>query len=282
MEKKEKTYKSAPLPFQGQKRRHAEKFSNVIKAINPDIVVDLFGGSGLLSHLAKRANPRSRVIYNDFDNYSKRLANIDKTNELLAYFRELLHEYKDDEKITGAMREKILQKLKDENEKGYVDWITLSSSLKFSMKYATDYEGFLKDAMYNKIRGTDYVVDGYLEGLEVVSVDYRELCRQYRGVSGVLFIADPPYLSTDVSTYSSAEYWKLKDYLDVLTELSGLNFVYFTSEKSQIIELCEWLEKNEGKVRNIFKDVTVSAVKSNTSGINSYTDIMIYKSLNVA
>jgi hypothetical protein len=73
------------------------------------------------------------------------------------------------------------------------------------------------------------------------------------------------------------EYWTLKDYLNVLTELNGLNFVYFTSEKSQIVELCEWLDMNEGKVRNIFKGVSVSTVKSPTSGQNSYTDIMLYK-----
>ena len=282
MEKKEKTYTSAPLPFQGQKRRHAQKFSNIIKTINPDVVIDLFGGSGLLAHLAKRANPRSRVIYNDYDNYSKRLEYSIETNKLLRYFRDLLKDIPAEKKITGELRDVILQKLETENKKGYVDWITMSSSLMFSMKYATNYEDFKKNTFYNCVRTSDYVTTGYLDGLEIVRVDYRELCKQYRGISGVLFIADPPYLSTDVSTYGSAEYWKLKDYLDVLSELSGLNFIYFTSEKSQIIELCEWLEINEGKVRNIFKGMNISEVKSNTGGKNSYTDIMLYKLLNAA
>ena len=78
-------------------------------------------------------------------------------------------------------------------------------------------------------------------------------------------------------TYTSVEYWTLKDYLDVLTELSNLNFVYFTSNKSQIVELCEWLDNNEGKIRNIFTGASISTVKSPTSGKNSYTDIMLYK-----
>lgn len=272
-----KTYISAPLPFQGQKRRHVKEFSRIIKALQPDIVVDLFGGSGLLSHLAKRTSPQSRVIYNDYDNYSKRLAHIPQTNALLQYFREMLRDYKEDEKITGTMRTTILEKLAAENNRGYVDWITLSSALMFSMKYATNYEDFTNGAFYNKIRLSDYSADSYLDGLEVVHTDYRNLCRQYQNTQGTLFIADPPYLSTDVKTYTSVEYWTLKDYLDVLTELSNLNFVYFTSNKSQIVELCEWLDNNEGKIRNIFTGASISTVKSPTSGKNSYTDIMLYK-----
>jgi hypothetical protein len=276
-DKKEKMYISAPLPFQGQKRRHVTEFTKIIKTLQPEIIIDLFGGSGLLAHLSKRTSPKSRVIYNDYDNYRKRLENVEKTNKLLQYFRELLRGYKNDDKITGIDRKKILQKLEDEDFKGYVDWITLSSSLKFSMRYATDYAGFEKDTLYNKIRSTDYVVDGYLDGLEVVSTDYQNLCSQYSDTQGVLFIADPPYLSTDVKTYNSVEYWTLKDYLNVLTVLNGLNFIYFTSEKSQIVELCNWLDENEGKVRNIFKNASVSMVKSPTSGLNSYTDIMLFK-----
>jgi hypothetical protein len=277
MEKKEKIYSSAPLPFQGQKRRHIKEFTRVVEVLQPDVVVDLFGGSGLLSHFAKHASPNSRVIYNDYDNYCERLAHIPQTNELLRYFRELLRDCKDNEKITGSMREAVLQKLAEENAKGYVDWLTMSVALKFSMKYAKSYAEFVKEALYSKIRMFDYTADGYLDGLEIVRTDYRELCRQYRDTPRTLFIADPPYLSTDVKTYNSVEYWKMGDYLDILTALNGLNFVYFTSEKSQIVELCEWIDENEGKVRNIFKGASMSAIKSPTSGTNSYTDIMLHK-----
>jgi hypothetical protein len=269
----EKLYKSAPLPFQGQKRRHAEGFTDIIKTLQPEVVVDLFGGSGLLSHLAKRVCPATRVIYNDYDNYCERLRHIPRTNELLRYFRELLKDCLRGAKITGAPREAILNRLKA--EKGYVDWITLSTSLHFSMRYANNYDEFADDTLYQRLRTCDYSADGYLDGLEVVHADYRELCKQYRDKKGVLFVADPPYLSTDTSTYNSAGYWKLKDYLNVLTELSGLNFIYFTSNKSQILELCEWMDENEGKVRNIFKGASMKTVKSPTTGMTSYDDIML-------
>jgi site-specific DNA-adenine methylase len=275
-EKKLKLYTSAPLPFQGQKRRHVKEFMKIIKILQPETVVDLFGGSGLLSHVSKRANPQCRVIYNDYDNYCRRLAHIKETNELLYYFCELLHEKKRNKRITGETRTMILKKLSDENRRGYVDWITLSSSLKFSMNYAFDYEGFERSALYNRITLSDYSADGYIDGLEVVRADYKELCRQYRDVPGTLFIADPPYMTTDIQTYSSGKYWSIKDYLSVLTALNGLNYIYFSSDKSQITELCQWIDDNTSNVVNIFKGATVKTVKSPTGNKKSYTDIMLF------
>jgi adenine-specific DNA methylase len=82
---------SAPLPFVGQKRMFAKEFIKVLEQFPEDTVfVDLFGGSGLLSHIAKRSKPDATVVYNDFDNYRFRLKNIPQTNKLLADIRELV------------------------------------------------------------------------------------------------------------------------------------------------------------------------------------------------
>lgn len=277
MKKELKTYTSAPLPFQGQKRRYVKEFSHIITTLRPELVIDLFGGSGLLAHTAKRAWPKARVVYNDYDNYCERMEHIVDTNKMIREFRELLRDVPNEHRITGTLRVAILQRLKEADKCGYVDWITLSSSLHFSMKYAMCLASFHAESLFNNVRCNDYTVDGYLDGLEVVRFDYRELCDQYRDVPGALFIADPPYLSTDTSTYSSSSYWHLKDYLDVLTALAGLNYVYFTSNKSHIIELCEWLDTNEGKVRNIFKGASIKTVFSHATGKAGYTDIMLYK-----
>lgn len=50
-------FKCAPLPFTGQKRFFVRDFAEVLGRLGDDIdtVVDLFGGSGLLSHTAKAA-----------------------------------------------------------------------------------------------------------------------------------------------------------------------------------------------------------------------------------
>ena len=97
-----------------------------------------------------------------------------------------------------------------------------------------------KDTLYNNIRSTDYSpCDGYLNGLKIVSADYKQVFNQYKDTPNVVFLVDPPYLCTEVGTYKM--YWRLADYLDVLSVLSGHSFVYFTSNKSSILELCDWI-----------------------------------------
>lgn len=240
-----KLYLSAPLPFVGQKRMFAKQFIEVIRQYPADTVfVDLFGGSGLLSHITKYFHPESRVIYNDFDNYRLRINNIPRTNRLLESIRPIASQFDRHKPITGIAREQIFALLEqEEKEAGYLDFITLSSSLMFSMKYKMSIEGMRGETLYNNVRKYGYEPCwDYLAGLEIVSCDYRELFEQYKDTPGVVFLVDPPYLSTDVGTYRM--YWRLADYLDVLSVLPGHNFVYFTSEKSCIIELCEWMGRH--------------------------------------
>ena len=70
----------------------AKEFIKVLKHYQDDAVfVDLFGGSGLLSHITKCQKPDATVVYNDFDNYRRRLENIPRTNALLDKIREVWH-----------------------------------------------------------------------------------------------------------------------------------------------------------------------------------------------
>ena len=81
-----KQYLSAPLPFVGQKRMFAREFIKVLKQYPEDTVfVDLFGGSGLLSHITKCQKPDATVIYNDFDGYRNRLLTCAKWWKRRAY-----------------------------------------------------------------------------------------------------------------------------------------------------------------------------------------------------
>lgn len=273
-----KMYLSAPLPFMGQKRMFAREYIKVLEGFkDARVFVDLFGGSGLLSHITKCKRPDATVVYNDFDGYRERLANIPRTNLLLADLRGIAKDVPRLKPIKGAARERILERLeREEREWGYVDYITLSSSLMFSMKYKTNLEGMRKETLYNTIRMTDYpLCADYLDGLAVVSCDYRELYERYKDVPGVVFLADPPYLSTEVGTYKM--YWRLADYLDVLNVLRDKPFVYFTSNKSQIVELCEWLGKNR-TLGNPFEGCGKSEFNAHMNYNAGYTDMMIYNS----
>lgn len=167
-----------------------------------------------------------------------------------------------------------MERLKAEN--GFVDWITISISLLFSAKYITDFEGLLKETLYNNIKFSDYDSEGYLQGVERVQMDYKVLFEKFKNTENVVLLLDPPYLSTDVSSYKNVGYWKLVDYLDIINLLEGKPYFYFTSEKSQIVELATWMSEN-GFKRNPFDGATTKIIHTSLNHNAKYNDIMIYK-----
>lgn len=257
---KKKIFTTAPLPFQGQKRKFLKQFK-----------------PGLLSHTVKSIYPNAWVIYNDFDNYRERLQNIDKTNQLIADIRIIIKDVPDNKRITGTEKNAVLERVSQECKNGYVDFITLSSSILFSMKYVLSFEALEKETFYNTVRQSAYDADGYLDGIEVVTIDYKQLFAKYKDLPNVVFLVDPPYLSTDSGTYKNV--WKLKDYLDVLQVLDGTNYFYFTSNKSSIIELCEWIE-TKTPMSNPFTDASTETMNASVTYSSSYTDIMLFKNIN--
>lgn len=274
---------SAPLPFVGQKRMFAKEFIKVLDQFKDKTVfVDLFGGSGLLSHITKCQRPDATVVYNDFDNYTKRLKHIPQTNRLLSDLRDMVGDTVPRSKpIKGELRERIFKRIEQEEQTvGFVDFITISTSLMFSMKYKLSVDEMRKEVLYNKIRTSDYpLATDYLEGLTVVSCDYKELHERYKNVPNVVFLVDPPYLSTEVGTYRM--YWRLADYLDVLKVLHDKPFVYFTSNKSSIFELCDWLGRNRTH-GNPFAECEKIEFNQHMNYTASYTDIMLYTKRNEA
>lgn len=268
-------YNQAPLPFVGQKRMFAAQFVKILPQFNDKtIFVDLFGGSGFLSHIAKRERPDATVVYNDFDNYRERLENIPRTNKLLADLREIVGGWDDKARITGDVRDAVIERVEREDSEGFVDYITLSASILFSAKSVGSLEELKKQGLYNRIRLSDYTADSYLDGIEVVSCHYKELFEKYKDNPSVLFLVDPPYLNTDVGTYTMS--WKLADYLDVLTVLKDSAYVYFTSNKSDIIELCEWIGENK-VTENPLKDASKVEFRASVNYNSRYIDIMLYK-----
>ena len=180
--------------------------------------------------------------------------------------------------MTGEAREEIFRLLEqEERETGYLDFITLSSSLMFSMKYKMSIPEMRRETLYNNVRKTGYAeCPDYLAGLEIESCDYRELFERFRNMPGVVFLVDPPYLSTEVGTYRMS--WRLADYLDVLSVLSGHDFVYFTSDKSSLVELCEWMGRNPS-LGNPFERCRRREFDATMNYNARYTDIMLFTEL---
>lgn len=181
-----KMHMAAPLPFVGQKRMFAKEYIKILPQFNDKTVfVDLFGGSGLLSHITKHLRPEATVVYNDYDNYRERLAHIPQTNALLADLRAIVGNTPKHKRIDGEMREKMFERLRHEEQTvGYIDFITISASVMFSMKYELSIEEMEKQTLYNNIRKNDYPTsEDYLEGLTIESctiVNYTKSIKMSR------------------------------------------------------------------------------------------------------
>ncbi len=262
-----KIRKVPPLPFQGNKANGRKKFLEFLfKIVDGDNMtfVDLFGGSFYLSYLVHKVFPNAKIICNDYDNYLERLKNINITNELLNKIREILVNSEKMKKVDDNIKQRIDVLLKDQN--GYVDWVTLSASLLYSSKYTTNKEEFLERCYWNKICKKPYNEDisDYIEGIEFVHKDWSELFEEYAEKEDVIFIADPPYYKTSNFGYVGKE-WTLRDLLNTLEILKTAMFAYYTSNKSGLIEILDFMidqgvefnnfERFVYKRRNISKDL---------------------------
>ncbi|WP_149711066.1 DNA adenine methylase [Campylobacter concisus] len=269
-------YNSAPLPFQGQKRNFIKQFRELIKdefgAHRNGIFIDAFGGSGLLSHNIKQIYPNARVIYNDYDNYSERLANIEATNEIFQAIEPITKKYKKGEKISGEDREKIIKIIDEYIKRGYfIDWLTLSSRFLFPGKYAHNEDELKKEKTFflNTPKMSLYQANGYLKGVEIVRKDAIELIKEF-GNKDVVLVLDPPYLQTDKAGYKC--FWGLRDFLKLI-RLVREPFIFFSSENSDILPYIDDRVECGDKV---FKGYSLKQAK--LANRQAKTDYMIYKS----
>ena len=236
-----KLFKQAPLPFQGQKRRFAKRIRQQIQDVPAGVTfVDLFGGSGLVAHSIKHARPDCTVIWNDYDNYARRIDLIPLTNEIVGRLRQIVAGQSNKDKLTNP---EAVHTMLAEYPQEMIDFQTLSQNLLFSGSYAATLEDLKKEGLWNRVVTTDYAADGYLDGIQRVRCDYRDLAGQFLGREDVVLVFDPPYPNTDASRYNGGTDWTLHDHVEVVHVLSQHPWwMYFTSERSavhQILEACQ-------------------------------------------
>lgn len=239
-----KKYTRPPLPFIGAKRNCIKEIAEIIerfKAKNSDyedyIFVDLFGGSGFLSHTIKYLLPKNRVVWNDYENYSERLHNRDQTEEIRKEIHEVVKEKQVKYAIIAEEEEikKILEKYENYDEKTLCSWLN----------FAGQNTGINWWKLYHKIpKNPVQCVKGYLEGVESVQMDYAELFEKFQSEEKVFFLFDPPYLNTKNDKYKMDMQWWLADYLDIAEKVFEIEkYMFFTSEKSSMLEFLDYLQK---------------------------------------
>ena len=238
----QKVYQQAPLPFVGQKRFFLNDFRQALSHIPGDgdgwTIVDVFGGSGLLSHTAKREKPAARVIYNDFDNYCERLNHMADYNRLREQLAVVIGDLPkaarlDDARVAGVKR--VIEEFD-----GYIDLRVLGSWLLFSAKQADSIDTLLGYEFYNKLRLTPLAeAADYLDGLEVVRRDFSDLMAEYGDSPNTLFVLDPPYLSTMQGAYAG-DAFRMVSFLRMI-KLTRPPFVIFSSTRSELMDYFDYL-----------------------------------------
>ncbi|HHE3721120.1 TPA: hypothetical protein ACPDTN_002230 [Pasteurella multocida] len=276
-----KQFKQAPLPFTGQKRMFLKYFKQVLdENIQGDgedwTIIDVFGGSGLLSHTARCLKPEARVIYNDFDRYSERLNHITETNQLREILYQTVKEIIPKNKlISKRLKEEIINKINDFN--GYKDVNCLSSWLLFSGQQVSSLDELFKQRFYNCIRKNDYVLaEGYLDGLEIVNESFHQLLPKFQNKEKVLMVLDPPYLCTRQESYKQATYFDLIDFLRLI-HLTKPPFIFFSSTKSEFIRFLEYTQEDRVDNWQAFEGYKRIIVNASASYSGKYEDNLIYK-----
>ena len=238
-----KLRKVPPLPFVGNKSYGRKKFLEFLYQLDDGdnmTFVDLFGGSFYLSYMIHKVFPNAKIICNDYDNYMERLKNIDKTNIFIDKVKEILVDSEKGKRVSDEVKQKIDELIN--NETDYIDFITLSASLLYSSQYTPDKELFLKRVYWNhpvKFHYSEDISD-YIEGIEFVNKDWKELFEEFCENENIIFIADPPYPKTNNFAYKGNK-WELKDSLQTLEIMKTPYFVYYTSTKTGMMDIIDFL-----------------------------------------
>ncbi|MDG6895026.1 DNA adenine methylase [Volucribacter amazonae] len=273
-------FTQAPLPFVGQKRLFLNQFKALLNQHLTDdgegwTIVDVFGGSGLLSHVAKQIKPKARVIYNDYDSYAERLAHIDDINRLRAELWQLLDgKVESKKRLPPALKQQVIAKI--EAFKGSKDLNTLVDWLLFSGQQAATFEDFYRQDFWFRVRKTPYAsAEHYLDGLEIVSESFHQLMPKFQDNPKALLILDPPYLCTHQASYRQAHYFDLIDFLRLIN-LTRPPYLFFSSTKSEFIRFIDYMIEDKVDNWQIFESYQ-RIVNTSTSYAGRYEDNLVYK-----
>lgn len=241
-------YTKPPLPFMGNKKNMLKHIKQVLETMRADgeidresIFIDVFGGSGLVAHNIKQWYPRNQVLWNDYDNYQKRLDHIAQTESLRAWLYEKVRDIEYKNALPKHIKQEILARIHALETQGeYIDYTTLSPYLLFSGNYARDFTELSKATFYNKISATRLSAQDYLDGVERVSLDFIDLLDSYKSYKNKCLILDPPYLQTQVGNYK--DHFGLGQFFDLIERVQK-PYLFFGSDRSDIITAFEYFKR---------------------------------------
>ena len=260
-------YKRAPLPFRGNKTKWIKDlikyFIHNHDKFKDYTFIDVFGCSGIVSSLLAKLYPNNKVIYNDFDYYTKLLTkpNIDRLNELRTKIYNIAQNY--EQKINDNDCNKIRYLIKR-----YYPNFENNNKLKnifaaWLMFNATDFK--LNSPFYNRLPKTNYSyvdINDYLPNNVIIEhLEYKDLINKYKPIlNKSLLILDPPYLGTSKEFYNKD--WDLKDTYNILKLCIKYKCLLFEANSSNVIRLIKTIDKSPIKYKLFNKHSLGSHSKS--------------------
>lgn len=155
------------------------------------------------------------------------------------------------------------------------DWITLGTWLLFSGKYSVSKRDLItkiKQSCWNNLIKNPLCKGSYLNGVERVSGDWRDILSMYGYLNDVCLIVDPPYLYTDNDGYCKDI--TAQDTLDLFeVTLRNNSFMLFTTGRLDIVDLIMRLDKNMAATTGKL----VRRSKINAKIKNYLTEVCYYK-----
>lgn len=236
-----------PLAFMGNKRNMVKHIKQVLQHMQSEgmindetIFLDIFGGSGLISHNIKVWYPQNEVIWNDFDNYQERLDNIKDTEKLREELYKMLKDKPYRKKLDKETRQKVIDFLEEFQKTHYIDFTNLSNYLLFSGNYVKNMEELKRRTFFNGKTKSPIQESNYLKNVKRVRQDFKTLMDIYSTIKNKVLILDPPYLQTQKGNYKDK--FTLKDFFELIERIKK-PYIFFGSKSSDIIEAFNYFSK---------------------------------------
>lgn len=278
----------SPIFYMGNKKKLIKKNLIDLFPNNIDKMIDLFGGSAIVS-MNTKAN---QYFINDTDEHLIELYNLFKNNKAediinhinmrideygLARERTKRNEFKDKDKI--EQYKKAYMSFRDyyNKNKNTLDFYTLmfySFSQQFRFNSKGDFNMPCGNDCFSKTN-EEYIKNGcnFFSGNNVFlfSNDFRSLKIDNLTDKDFVYL-DPPYLNT-TATYNENEGWTIKDeedLYDLCENLNNKNIKFglsnvFANKDVENTKIIEWCDKNNWNVYTFDKFSYMACGKGNSN-----------------
>ena len=233
--------------FSGNKSNRVKEIAELTRNGKYTRIVEIFGGSCVISNNLLKEKIVEEAIANDYDHYFDNFEeHIHFKENFIEKLLKLGLEKSKERRMSKEHQEVVQNSLKDK-DKNLLKY--LSKNFVFSSKRAAA-EIKIKDFIYftNDItieKDLEYIK--HLKNVKLDSLDYKEFIEKYinAGDRKTLVVVDPPYLNSSQKQYGD-EFFGLEKTIKLLNSLKEKrnDFIFFNQIKEDSIELLKLYDFN--------------------------------------